>query len=270
MPEVDVAYNIGSPTRRWNFVYSKYLRVFDDAYIDDETLTRLLRATGGAWLGDLLRVEAPPDADALRIGSPTREGGDIKVYSDDLGHTSLYFDADLVEFHVVEAGYDPWVGAGICLYPSVGESWLGIGNRDWVDLIGFYGETPPYIEIDKFSIPRSMITLTARTDDVALEIGSWYYLREGGDIAVYRDTARNRQFYLDADAKENEDALELYGRLVVGVSNPVRIDGSVGTVNGVVVEAHRNRHEEGGADPITLQKLTDYSKLKRSVWLGVV
>jgi len=58
---------------------------------------------------------------------------------------------------------------------------------------------------------------------------------EGGDIRVYRDASGNAQFVLDADAAENADALTLYGRLLVGVTNPVRIDGNVGTVDGVDV-----------------------------------
>jgi len=66
-----------------------------------------------------LRIEAPANGDALIIGSPTKEGGDIVVYKDASGNIGFRVDADLARVYVDRID-EMTSGAGIRLQPNIG------------------------------------------------------------------------------------------------------------------------------------------------------
>jgi len=212
---------------------------------ENETIT-------GEWIHEKpLHVEAPADADALIVGSPTKEGGDLKIYGPG-GYPTVKVDADASTLTLSERD-KPWV-AGSYIWFGTGAtgayfdfyepnqvgyiSGYAIDSMSYIDCIAPHdlmrairlfapkSETE-FVTLDLLDLfLGTRILVRPRKDDIMLDLG---YDKEGGDIRVRR-TATADQFYLDADAEENVDALTLYGRLKVGVTKPIRLDGSVGRI----------------------------------------
>lgn len=160
-----------------------------------------------------LKIEAPPNVDALIVGGPTLEGGDISVYGDAAGRRSLWFDADDAYLELV--GIPP------------GYAMLALAeDPDWNQSITLYARNPR-ISLSDALTPASTLLLAARDED-ALRLG--HTKIEGGNISVYRDALGNRQLFLDADALENALAMTLFGRLRVGATDPVEVRGDAGNI----------------------------------------
>ena len=63
----------------------------------------------------------------------------------------------------------------------------------------------------------------ARNNEIMLSMGIAGI--EGGDLGIYRDGSSNFGLYADADALEDATGLTVYGRIVVGETQPITIGG---------------------------------------------
>jgi len=202
--------------------------------------------------GSLL-IEAPPNADALVLGSSSKEAGNITVYGDALGHPTLFFDADYPMLLINELGQALSAGAYAVIDIGAGsvfvelvetnqKGYFKMYSSPYLSEVEVFSPHPtkmkfvrfrapkvgaPFIWLDHGEIPTELQIL-CQINGIMLDLGTDSY--EGGDIRVKRSATAN-QFYLDADAEENADALTLFGRLLVGTTKPIRLDGSSGDID---------------------------------------
>ena len=160
---------------------------------------RVLKA-GDTMTGDLLLQELDPEAPPITLGVEHKAKE---------GEYGFYIDVfkDHLDFSTCE---------------PLGKSYFGISIKE-----GF----PPELNL-RFD-PNAILSFRPQINDWSLRLGS--ETREGGDIEVFRDSSGNRQLLLDADALEDEVGLALHGKARIGATNPVELDGKLGTVDGVDV-----------------------------------
>ena len=188
-------------------------RVLIQGGIADDALIQLYDYVTNAQI----RLIARKNADALRIGDADKEGGDISVYGDTLGHKTLFFDGDRGLLEVT--GIDKATLFGSILISS---------DFDIDRYIDITAGAYPDLVLARDDAPKALSFLRAITNGAALQLGQPNI--EGGDIAVYRDALGNLQFLLDADALENALAMTLFGQLKIGSTKPVELRGDVGQV----------------------------------------
>ncbi|OGC38680.1 hypothetical protein A2155_00905 [candidate division WWE3 bacterium RBG_16_52_45] len=71
-------------------------------------------------------------------------------------------------------------------------------------------------------------SIVGPVDSTAFEIGN--SATEGGNVEIFRDASGNRQVFIDADAAETSVGTTLYGRLQVGSTAAVILQGNNGTI----------------------------------------
>lgn len=132
--------------------------------LGDRTLIPPRRWRGADFCGDVY-IQNVANQDALVIGGPAEEGGDIVVYADAVGNPAFILDAD--------AMLDP--GADVI---------VTVGDPD----------------IDNLAIGPDITLRIYGHDGTALSLGDPTH--EGGDIIVYEDATGNISFQVDADAAD--------------------------------------------------------------------
>jgi len=224
--------------------------IVDEVYLDKANQDVRLYRVGIDELGlaDQLSILGRTDLNALVIGSPTEEGGDIKVYGT-LGYPTFVFDADKVSLTLKELGKKTAGSIQFIIESTYSSMEIYETNRvgrvftqTTPSATAFRLDSPTWNRDLRVTLPKTgvlnlwfmdlveqntEIGLRVVKDDIMLDLGGG--VSEAGDIRVSKESGVN-QFYLDADAEENVDALRLYGRLRVGVTKPVRLDGSIGNI----------------------------------------
>jgi len=202
----------------------------------------------------------PTDA-SRNITGDTNITGSLTIYQKDLvisdgdnSQITLNYATDYPEIAVNEPDYAHWGGAIAYLSAYDSAGYIAayernqVGSAEFVagefysrititspdtgdvtvmlDAAEFVGGT--YGTLDMSHTGGSALLKTLPDED-ALALGS--SIKEGGDISVWRDTSDNKQFYLDADATENVIGMELFAGQKIGVTNPITLNGSSGTIN---------------------------------------